>query len=178
MHFDKLFKYCPVCGSIAFSINNHKSKRCENCNFKMYVNPSAAVAAFIFNQNNELLVCVRGKEPVKGTFDLPGGFIDEHETAEQAIVREIKEELNVDTITAEYLFSLPNEYDYSGWTLPTLDMFFKVKIKNEENIIPADDVAGIKFISISKLMPEHFGLKSIKNAISMLKNREVSESFF
>ncbi len=178
MHFDQLFKYCPVCGSAAFSTNNHKSKKCENCQFTMYINPSAAVAAFIFNENNELLVCVRGKEPVKGTLDLPGGFIDEHETAEEALIRELQEELNADTESIKYMFSLPNEYQYSGWTLPTLDMFFKVKITDNKNIMPSDDVAAYKFMSVRDLNPEKFGLKSIKKAISILKNKYFSESFF
>lgn len=175
MHFDKLFNFCPVCGSAAFSTNNHKSKHCENCKFTLYINPSAAVAAFIFNQKGELLVCIRGKEPVKGTLDLPGGFIDEHETAEEAVMRELKEELNANAVTAEYMFSLPNDYIYSGWTLPTLDMFFKVKIADEKNIVPADDVASYKFIAVNDLNPEDFGLKSIKKAISILKNAYFSE---
>jgi ADP-ribose pyrophosphatase YjhB (NUDIX family) len=175
MYFDKLFKYCPVCGSAAFSIHNHKSKKCQNCQFTMYINPSAAVAAFIFNENNELLVCIRGKEPVKGSLDLPGGFIDEHETAEDALIRELKEELNAETQSIEYKFSLPNEYFYSGWTLPTLDMFFKVKITDNTNIMPSDDVAAYKFMSVRDLNPEEFGLKSIKKAISILKNKFLSE---
>lgn len=178
MNFGILFKYCPVCGSAAFSINNSKSKRCENCKFTFYVNPSAAVATFIFNKKNELLVCIRAKEPAKGTFDLPGGFIDEHETAEEAVTRELKEELNADVLKAEYLFSLPNQYEYSGWTLPTLDMFFRVKIKDEKNIAPNDDVEDFKFLTVSDLNPELFGLKSIKKAVSILKNDFTSERFF
>ena len=129
MHFSKLFQYCPKCGSQLFVQNNEKSKRCENCDFVMYVNASAAVAAFIVNEQNELLVCRRAKDPAKGTLDLPGGFVDDNETAEQAVVREVNEELNVSVVASEYLFSLPNKYEYSGWTIPTLDLFFLCKIK-------------------------------------------------
>jgi NADH pyrophosphatase NudC (nudix superfamily) len=96
MHFSTLFTFCPVCGSNQFTQNNIKSKHCEACGFVFYVNASAAVAAFILNEAGELLVCTRAKEPAKGTWDLAGGFVDENETAEQAICREIKEELNAD----------------------------------------------------------------------------------
>ena len=70
-----LFQYCPECGSSHFEINNEKSKKCTNCGFVYYFNPSAATVALIQNDQNELLVCRRAKEPAKGTLDLPGGFI-------------------------------------------------------------------------------------------------------
>ena len=77
MIFNQLFKYCPVCGSNAFYQQNVKSMRCKQCHFSMYVNPSAAVAAFIMNERDELLVTIRAKEPAKGSCDLPGGFVDD-----------------------------------------------------------------------------------------------------
>lgn len=77
------FKYCPKCGSVHFEINNEKSKRCADCEFVYYFNPSAATVALIMNERNELLVCRRAKDPAKGTLDLPGGFIDMAETGEE-----------------------------------------------------------------------------------------------
>ena len=87
-----LFQYCPECGSSHFEINNEKSKKCTNCGFVYYFNPSAATVALIQNDQNELLVCRRAKEPAKGTLDLPGGFIDMNETGEEGVAREVLEE--------------------------------------------------------------------------------------
>jgi len=167
MHFSSLFQYCPKCGSHSFVNKNEKSKRCESCNFVMYVNPSAAVAVFIVNEKGDLLVCKRGKEPAKGTCDLPGGFIDDNETAEEAVKREIKEELNAEVIESKYLFSLPNLYEYSSWTLPTLDMFFACKLSNYTNIKAGDDVESCFFIPIDKLNAADFGLESIKKGVEL-----------
>ena len=77
------FAYCPVCGSKHFDQQNFKSKKCQNCGFEYYTNPSAATAAFIINNEGQLLVLTRKKEPAKGTLDLPGGFCDIGETLEQ-----------------------------------------------------------------------------------------------
>ena len=76
----ELFKFCPKCGSSHFEENNMKSKRCADCGFVYYFNPSAATVAFILNEKEELLVCRRGKNPKIGTLDLPGGFVDMRET--------------------------------------------------------------------------------------------------
>ena len=55
MHVLEKFKYCPVCGSEHFEEQNAKSKCCENCGFEYYLNPSAAVAAFILNRKASFL---------------------------------------------------------------------------------------------------------------------------
>jgi NAD+ diphosphatase len=167
MKFNHLFRFCPVCGSSDFHQQNVKSMRCRQCDFSFYVNPSAAVAAFIINEQNELLVTIRAKEPAKGTCDLPGGFVDDEESAEAALVRELKEELGLNVTEVGYLFSLPNQYLYSGWTLPTLDLFYLVKIGTDIVPTPADDVADCNFMPLDQLDPQQFGLNSIRNAVHL-----------
>lgn len=169
MHFSTLFQFCPRCGSHLFIQNTEKSKHCEVCDFEMFVNASAGVAVFIVNDEGQLLVCKRAKDPEKGTFDLPGGFVDENETIEQAVSREIMEELNVRVVSSTYLFSLPNQYEYSGWTIPTIDLFFRCEIDSFNNIKPDDDVASVQFIPIDQLNADDFGLNSIRKAVAFFQ---------
>jgi len=75
MHVLDKFRYCPVCGSKHFVEQNEKSKRCESCGFEYFLNPSSAVAAFILNEQGDLLVTRRKFEPGRGTLDLPGGIV-------------------------------------------------------------------------------------------------------
>jgi ADP-ribose pyrophosphatase YjhB (NUDIX family) len=107
----------------------------------------------------------RAKDPAKGTLDLPGGFVDNEETAEQGMAREIKEEtgLNVDYI--EYLFSSPNVYLYSGMGVHTLDMDFLVRLPSQMEVHAADDAAECLWIPLSEVNPADFGLTSIRNAV-------------
>ena len=103
----------------------------------------------------------------KGTWDLPGGFVDDNETAEAAMSREVEEELHAQVVEAKYLFSLPNKYEYSGLLIPTLDMFFACKLEDVSNLQPSDDVADCFFVPMNEINPELFGLESIKKAVSM-----------
>ena len=124
------FLYCPECGSPHFEVNNEKSKKCTDCGFVYYFNPSSATVALILNEKKELLVCRRAKEPAKGTLDLPGGFIDMNETGEEGVGREVWEETGLKVEKATYQFSLPNIYIYSGFSVHTLDMFFLCTVKD------------------------------------------------
>lgn len=170
MNFKQFLNYCPHCGSSAFKVRTDKSKCCDNCGFTFYINASAAVAAIITNRKGELLVCVRANEPAKGTYDLPGGFVDNHETAELAIVRELSEELGAQVTSVQYLFSVPNIYPYSGLHIPTLDLFFKCSLSNDNNLKASDDVERFMFLPVSELRPTDFGLASIRKAIQMFQD--------
>lgn len=166
MHPLQSFRYCPVCGSEHFVENNFKSKKCEQCEFVYYFNSSSATAIFITNKAGELLVVRRAKDPAKGSLDLPGGFVDMYETAEECMIREVKEETGLLISNPEYLFSLPNIYRYSGFDVHTVDMFFKYSVDNFNGLIAGDDAESLLFIEKSKINPDKFGLNSIRKAVN------------
>lgn len=167
------FIHCPICGSKLFEINGKRSRHCSDCGFTYYVNASASTAAIITNSKGEILLTTRAFEPEKGKLDLPGGFVDMNETAEEALIRELKEELNIDIKNPTYLFSLPNEYHFSGITVHTLDMFFKVEVNDNIQIKTDDDVASAQFYNLNNVNIEEIGLCSIKKAIQKIKNTTI-----
>lgn len=165
MHPLHQFKYCPKCGSDGFDVNNEKSKRCSSCGFVYYFNPSAAVACFIRNEVGELLVVRRAKDPAKGTLDLPGGFVDLHESAEEAVRREVKEETGLDVKSSRYLFSIPNIYLYSGFEVHTEDLFFECYATTFDGLIAADDASEIVVLKLQEVDASLFGLTSVKEGV-------------
>lgn len=159
------FRYCPKCGCDRFVEHNGKSKHCDACGFTYYFNPSAATVALILNERDELLVARRAKEPAMGTLDLPGGFIDMYETAEQGVAREVAEETGLQVTETRYLFSLPNLYMYSGFCVHTMDLFFRCTVEDTTRYQAMDDAAALSFIPLSEVRPELFGLTSIRSGL-------------
>ena len=160
-----LFRYCPVCGSEHFEIHNEKSRHCEDCGFTYYANPSAATVALIVNDRDELLAVRRAKEPAKGTLDLPGGFCDMDETAEEGVAREVMEETGLTVTKTHYLFTIPNLYLYSGMTVHTMDMFFRCEVADTSRAHAADDAAECLWIPLNEVNPEDFGLLSVREGV-------------
>jgi 8-oxo-dGTP pyrophosphatase MutT (NUDIX family) len=165
MHPLSLFRHCPKCGSSQFEVHDAKSKRCLACGFIYYFNPSAAVAAFITDRDGRLLVARRAHEPAKGLPDLPGGFVDLHETGEEAVRREILEETGLTVKRLHYLFSLPNVYTYSQFEVHTLDLFYRCEIDDWSLLKPSDDVEKLFFLAPEEIIPDTFGLDSIQKAV-------------
>lgn len=162
------FRFCPICGSDGFEINNEKSKRCPSCGFVYYLNPSAATVAVIVNEKDQLLVVRRAKEPAKGTLDLPGGFSDCHETSEEGVAREVLEETGLEVKSVDFLFSLPNIYPYSGLDIHTMDMFYLCKVDSTKSVHAMDDAAEVMWIGWDDVKPETFGLGSIRKGVTQL----------
>lgn len=170
------FRFCPLCGSDRFVENNFKSKRCEDCGFVYYFNPSSSTVAIIVNEKNELLVVRRAKEPAKGTLDLPGGFCDCYETAEEGVRREVKEETGLCVDSTRFLFSIPNIYPYGGLDIHTIDMFFLCKVTSTMGATAMDDAGELLWMSWQEVKAEDFGLKSISQGVSRLLQMQAEGS--
>ena len=166
-HPKEVIKYCPRCGCNKFNtLNGGRSFQCEECQFNYYLNNSAAVACIISDSEGRLLLCRRAIEPSKGLWDLPGGFVEPMETAEEAVVREIREELNVEVEKSEYLTSFPNEYVFSGLSVFTLDLAFVCEIDSYTQLTPRDDVSDIEFVKPSEIKMDELCSDSMRNIIN------------
>jgi mutator protein MutT len=132
---------------------------------------AAAVVAVIYNNNDEILLTRRKHNPFAGFLDLPGGFVNLHETAENAVIREIKEELNIDVSEYKFVATYPNEYVFGGIQYFTEDIVFLCRIADFSSISANDDISDYEFRTIDKINIDEIGLNSIKNVIQYIKNK-------
>lgn len=168
----EVLKYCPKCGSAEFHPVGERSLKCNHCGFHFYINSAAAVAALIPDSEGRLMLVSRGVEPDYGKLDLPGGFIDPGETPENALKRELREELGLKVKTMRYLGSAPNEYLFSGMTVFTLDLAFLVIPESLEGLHPMDDILQYQFCREDDFDYKNIPAPSIKSFVHQFFQHE------
>lgn len=164
------FKYCPQCKSTQIIFENNKRLFCNLCGYEYYHNTAAAVAGFL-EYEGKILVVERNRDPGAGMLDLPGGFVDTKESGEEALIREVKEELAVQLDNLKLLFTIPNEYHYKGIDYFTLDIFFSAKLKTNILTIEPIEIRSYKFLHPIDLKEDEFCFTSMKKAIKIYKSR-------
>ena len=166
------FKFCPKCGSEEFKIDTFKSKKCNKCKFTYFYNTAGAVPVIIKDKQDNYLFCVRKYEPLKGTLDLPGGFIDFGETAENCAVREVKEEIGIqlEEKNLKYLFTVPNYYNYSDFIITSIDIYFEACVDSFDKVIANDDVKELVILKKDEIDISKIGFEGIKNGVKKYFN--------
>ncbi len=144
-HPFNVINFCPRCGSAGFQKAGERSLKCPRCGFHFFLNAAAAVAALVADGEGRLMLTTRGVKPAYGMLDLPGGFIDPGESAENAVKRELKEELGLNVQSLQYMGSAPNEYIFSEYSVFTLDLAFRVTAETLEELQPMDDILDFGF---------------------------------
>ena len=103
------------------------------------------VAAAIIVHDNKIFATQRGYGEFKDGWEFPGGKIEEGETPQEALVREIKEELDTEIEVKEFLETV--EYDYPEFHL-SMDCFF-CTIKSGELVLKEHEAA--KWLTVETL---------------------------
>lgn len=65
--------------------------------------PRVGVGAFILDDNKRILLLLRNRAPERGHWSIAGGKVDFMETLENAVIREVKEELGADVVVRDLL---------------------------------------------------------------------------
>ncbi|MGN0115556.1 MAG: (deoxy)nucleoside triphosphate pyrophosphohydrolase [Acutalibacteraceae bacterium] len=81
----------------------------------------AAVICDCFDKKSKIFATARGYGEFKGRWEFPGGKIESGETPQQALIREIKEELDVEIVVGDLIETI--EYDYPTFHL-SMDCFW------------------------------------------------------
>ena len=167
----EVLKFCPKCGSPQFEIAGERSLKCGSCGFHYYINASAAVAGLVTDGNGRLMLVTRGIEPDYGKLDLPGGFVDQGESAEAAALREVREETGIELQQIKYLFSLPNSYHYRDLVYDTLDLIYCCHFTELPQMQAADDLDQLLWIDRESVQYERIAFTSLRKAVQLYLER-------
>jgi NAD+ diphosphatase len=166
-HPSRVFSHCPRCGNEGFPFDGENAFNCPSCGLRFYINAVAAVAAIMEAPDGRILLIRRGRDPAAGSLDLPGGFVEIGETAEQAVRREVSEELGVTVEDVRFLASFPNEYEYMGVLYFTCDMVFVCHAAGMQELKPSEEASEIVMAHPRDIDPAAIGFPSIRRALRM-----------
>ena len=94
------------------------------------------VVAAVIHKDNKIFATARGYGEFKGLWEFPGGKIEAGETPQQALAREIQEELNAKITVGELIETI--EYDYPTFHL-SMDCFWCEVVEGELMLLEAED---------------------------------------
>ena len=118
-------------------MNSAWKRRCLN-SFRIDMKTVKVVAAVIcdsIKEKNQVFATARGYGEFKGQWEFPGGKVEVGETPQQALVREIKEELETDIKVGDLIDTI--EYDYPTFHL-SMDCFWCEVIDGELKLLEAE----------------------------------------
>ena len=156
-----MFLYCPQCRRPAPDFPAERKIICPECGFTYYHNVASAVG-ILLKRDDRFVFLRRAKEPGLGLLDLPGGFVDPDESAEEACRRELREELGVELASLEYAASRPNTYPYKGIVYKTCDLFFRAECVSGPFSLQEDEVSEVLFLSRRDVKMEMFAFGSVR----------------
>jgi len=140
--------YCSKCGmKNSFSkIEGRIRYHCELCKVIHYQNP-VPTATLICPKEEKILLVKRAFEPAKGTWSLPGGFLELNETPEDGAERELKEETNLNGKVVKLLGHCSHFNSVFGDIL-LLGMVMKIDFW--DNLKAGDDAIDANFFDIDQ----------------------------
>jgi len=117
-----------------------------------YPRPAVTVDAIVLHQINEewnILLIERGKEPYTGKWALPGGFVDMDELLESACIHELKEETGIKLQKMEQFKTF--DAIYRDPRHRTLSVVYYAILDHQQEIKAGDDAQKAKWFPINQL---------------------------
>jgi NAD+ diphosphatase len=102
--------HCPRCGERTARIENEWGKRCPACRYEHY--PHLHPATIVLVRDGDRVLLTRKAEWAPGRYALIAGFVDNGESLEACVAREIKEEAGIDVKDIRYVGS-------QNWPFPS-----------------------------------------------------------
>ena len=157
---------CPRCAAPRTGAGS--PFRCVACGLTLFGNPAVGVGCFVRDAAGRHLFTVRGKDPGKGLLGLPGGFVDAGESAEEALHREVREEIGGVITGIRYLCSSPNRYLFGGVDYDVLDIFYTAVLADGALNLDPEEIGAVRWLPSAEVRVEDIAFPSMRAAWRVL----------
>jgi ADP-ribose pyrophosphatase len=122
IHWTRVYalRYCPDCGApldpVAGRAERLISQTCSSCDAVHFRNAKPCAGALIV-QHGQVLLGRRAVEPARGSWGIPGGFLNPWEHPADGAVREVREETGLEVRLERLLDVVVDTYEDRDYTL-------------------------------------------------------------
>jgi len=135
--------HCPRCGALVERIAGESGKRCPACRYEHY--PHLHPAVIVLVRDGDRVLLARKAAWAPGRYALVAGFVDNGESLEAAVAREVKEEVGVDVEDIRYVGS-------QNWPFPSqLMVGFTAEYAGGEVAIDRDELDDARWFPSDRL---------------------------
>jgi 8-oxo-dGTP diphosphatase len=124
------WRYCPRCAAALG--HGHERVECPACGFVSHSNSEPTVGALLVDDDGRLLLVRRARGPFAGTWDVPGGFLEEAEHPLDALRRELREETGLEVEPVEFVGIWLDRYGDRPDAPTTLNSYWTARIVDGE----------------------------------------------
>ena len=147
VEWDRTHRFCGACGTQTERIGGERAKRCPACGLTAYPRISPAMMVMV-TRGREMLMG-RGINFPPGRYSALAGFVEAGETIEEAVVREVREEVGVEVRDLRYFGS-------QSWPFPnSLMIGYRAKWAGGEIEVDGEEILEADWFS-AKDMPSFF----------------------
>lgn len=111
LEWDRAHRHCGACGAGTEPLAEERARRCPGCGLTAFPRLSPAVIVAI-ERGDEILLA-RGPRFAPGRYALVAGFVEAGESLEDAVAREIREEVGIEVDEITYVASQPWPFPHS-----------------------------------------------------------------
>jgi len=103
LEWDRTHRYCGACGTPTELLPGERARRCSSCSLATY--PRIAPAMMVMVTRGRQMLLGRGLHFPPGRYSALAGFVEAGETIEQAVIREVREEVGIEIRDLRYFGS-------------------------------------------------------------------------
>jgi NAD+ diphosphatase len=143
LNWDKQHQYCPYCATPLQFIRTERAKICPNCKLRQY--PRISPAMIVMITKGEQVLLSRSPHFKSGMYSVQAGYLEAGENVEQAIIREVMEEVGLKIKNLNYFGS-------QAWPFPhSLMLAFTAEYASGELKINKQELEDASWYSVHNL---------------------------
>lgn len=157
------WRYCPRC--TAELERGFERVECPACGFVSHSNSEPTACALVADAEGRLLLVRRAHDPYGGTWDLPGGFLEEAEHPLDALRRELLEETGLEVDPLDFVGAWIDRYGDGPDAPTTLNLYWTARVTGGEPVA-GDDAAELRWFPRDALPPDgEIGFPNVREVL-------------